>query len=748
MGRSTPSCFKIITCAGDADDLESSSKGKGSGDKRGWSFRKRSARNQVISNTVILEAPSVNNESPQQAQANSSVPEKTPPMQCTDETPQLSMPVSSKLSEIMAATKEDDKFDVDPDESVIIVIQVGIRGFLAQKELLKQKNIVKLQAAVRGHLVRRNAVGTLRCVLAIVRMQALVRARRSCISVEGSSVEDKVVEKHGKYNQHSNLLHQKRNPGTQQQTYVSIAKLLSNSFARQLLESTPRTKAINIKCDPSRSDSAWKWLERWMAVSPSGVEQSPKLELITGIEEHDNVKHPENQVEIVVPAAENYCEPTDLKSSTVEAKVVSSESEENLVTSHMEQPQHEKIGISSSLENSEFFPIKAMESESISQAELNFLSDKPGLETEELNRSMKRAAPEQPETEGRKFACVSRKASNPAFIAAHSKFEELTSTTNSGKSISSSNQDLGAESCPDTVSSATDNAVINRENELAGTSVPHNSKVQVGGSECGTELSITSTLDSPDRSEVGAVEFELEPKGTKNLEIEAEVEPTVSVQLEKIDDCESVIAVNSTQIVEGIAPDVQVEAGPEAVHQEYKSSPGASPRSHITVLESQGTPSSQISTKSKKPRGDKNKSNQKRKSLSASKRSPINPNQDSSANSFERLPKDHKTGKRRNSFGSPRPDSVDQEPRDSSSSNSLPSYMQATESAKAKALASGSSPRSSPDVQDKEMYIKKRHSLPGANGRQGSPRIQRSTSQAQQSTKGNAAHPPERKWQR
>lgn len=86
----------------------------------------------MISNTVILEAPSVNNESPQQAQANSSVPEKTPPMQCTDETPHLSMPVSSKLSEIMAATKEDDKFDVDPDESVIIVIQAGIRGFLVR----------------------------------------------------------------------------------------------------------------------------------------------------------------------------------------------------------------------------------------------------------------------------------------------------------------------------------------------------------------------------------------------------------------------------------------------------------------------------------------------------------------------------------------------------------------------------------------------------------------------------------------
>ena len=51
--------------------------------------------------------------------------------------------------------------------------------FQAQRDLLQLKNVVKLQAAVRGHLVRRHAVGTLRCVQAIVKMQVLVRARRA-----------------------------------------------------------------------------------------------------------------------------------------------------------------------------------------------------------------------------------------------------------------------------------------------------------------------------------------------------------------------------------------------------------------------------------------------------------------------------------------------------------------------------------------------------------------------------------------
>ena len=71
----------------------------------------------------------------------------------------------------------------------------------AQKELGKLKNLVKLQAAVRGHLVRRHAVGTLRCVQAIVKMQVLVRARHARLSQEGSYAEKNLDGKHHKDNQ-------------------------------------------------------------------------------------------------------------------------------------------------------------------------------------------------------------------------------------------------------------------------------------------------------------------------------------------------------------------------------------------------------------------------------------------------------------------------------------------------------------------------------------------------------------------
>lgn len=774
MGKST-SCFKIITCGDDSadkDDLQVS-ESKGSSDKRGWSFRKRSARHRVLSNTVITETPtSGNKESPDSAPltfqppASTAVPEKVSVIQCTDEKPQLLTPENPRLSETENAVEDQSKVDGKLDESVVVV-QTAVRGLLAQKSLLELKNVVKLQAAVRGHLVRRHAVGTLRCVQAIIKMQAIIRARRARLSLE-----------HEKDN-YSSKTSKKANV-----TYISIDKLLSNSFARQLLESTPKNQPIHVKCDPSKPDSAWKWLEMWMSVS---TKDTPHVkEAVSAAEQQETEK--EDTSEFPLESEIQYCEIADSNSSIRES-IGPSESEENLITydadnfnfqaSHSasytargnsEQPQLENTSTSDVKETSvgiNCLSTQSMLSEADSVMEFKALSGKPGIETEQPKRSMKRSASEQLETDGKKSAFGSRKVTNPAFIAAQSKFAELTSTTNSARSISSSHQDVSeVESQRDTFSSGLDTEVRGKELGVAENPVPHGSQVQVGGSECGTEISISSTLDSPDRSDVGAMERDHDakvseericsPNSTRNIDVEAKDFPEIPVsnlcntaadQPEKIDvvngetPINSEVAMVSPQIEskpERTTSDMQREQDTEASIQAYGSSPEASPRSHLTVPESQGTPSSLISVKAKRSKADKSGSNKKRMSLSAGKKSPSNPNHDSGSS------KDHKNGKRRNSFGSTRPDQVDQEPRDSSSSSSIPHFMQATESARAK-LQATTSPRSSPDVQDRDIYIKKRHSLPGANGRQGSPRIQRSMSQAQtqQGAKGT-----ERKWQR
>ncbi|EPS64439.1 hypothetical protein M569_10341, partial [Genlisea aurea] len=153
---------------------------KSSSDRRGWSFRKRSARHRVLSNSVsseltLSESKSVDIE----VEAASDVPVKTPPViQLTEEKPPT-QPETKSSADVTVANEDIHRKDdvILNDEAGIVMIQTAIRGLLAQKMLLKSKNVIKLQAAVRGHLVRNHAVCTLRCIQSIIRIQKRVRAR-------------------------------------------------------------------------------------------------------------------------------------------------------------------------------------------------------------------------------------------------------------------------------------------------------------------------------------------------------------------------------------------------------------------------------------------------------------------------------------------------------------------------------------------------------------------------------------------
>ena len=67
--------------------------------------------------------------------------------------------------------------------------------YQARRALRALKGLVRLQALVRGHAVRKQAAETLQCMQALVRAQARVRARRVRVSLESQGTQKKPPEK-------------------------------------------------------------------------------------------------------------------------------------------------------------------------------------------------------------------------------------------------------------------------------------------------------------------------------------------------------------------------------------------------------------------------------------------------------------------------------------------------------------------------------------------------------------------------